>query len=182
MSTSTVIRPLGAALSSAAVCATLLFAGAAVSAAQGIDPGSLVGQCQASVQRAFPGKVKNISAKQENRHLVYEFEGTAPDGSKWRAECDSSTLKVTETEREVAATDPAFANKVKVDEATARGMSVSAFPGGVVATRYIIESDGAAVYEFDIASATGVLVRIEVDATTGALVEVNPVIWSMSGE
>jgi uncharacterized membrane protein YkoI len=182
MSTSTVIRLLGAAPSSAAVCAALLFAGAAVSAAQGIDPSSLVGQCQASVQRTFPGKVKNISAKQENRHLVYEFEGTAPDGSKWRAECDSSTLKVTETEREVAATDAVFAHAAKVDEATARGMSVSAFPGEVVATRYVIESDGAAVYEFDIATGRGALVRIEVDAATGALVEVNPVIWSMSAE
>jgi uncharacterized membrane protein YkoI len=37
------------------------------------------------------------------------------------------------------------------------------------------------VYEFDIATGS-VLMRIEVDAATGALVEVNPVIWSMSGE
>jgi uncharacterized membrane protein YkoI len=71
---------------------------------------------------------------------------------------------------------------VKVDEATARGMSVSAFPGQVVATRHIIESGGAAVYEFDIATGQGALVRIEVDATSGALVEVNPVIWSISAE
>jgi uncharacterized membrane protein YkoI len=151
-------------------------------AADGIDPNSLVGQCQASVQQVFSGKVKSISANQEDRNLVYEFEGLAPDGSVWRAECDSVTLKVTETEREVAATDAAFAKQVKVDEATARRMSVSAFPGEVAATRYIIESDGAAVYEFDIATGRGALVRVEVDARTGALVEVSPVVWSVSME
>jgi uncharacterized membrane protein YkoI len=160
----------------------LLLAGTAARAADDIDPKSLVGQCQASVQRIFSGKVKSISASQEDRRLVYEFEGTAPDGSKWRAECDSITLKVTETEREVAATDAEFAKQVKLDEATARRMCVSAFPGEVVATRHIIESDGAAVYEFDIATGRDVLVRIEVDAATGAVVEVNPVIWSMSVE
>jgi uncharacterized membrane protein YkoI len=181
MSTAAVIRFLGAGASSAAACVLALCAVATANAA-GIDPGSLVGKCQAAVQRIFPGKVDNISAKQENRHLVYEFEGTAADGGKWRAECNAITLKVTETEREVAATDPTFAKQVKVDEATARGMSVSAFPGKVVATRHIIESDGTAVYEFDIASAQGALVRIEVDAASGALVEVNPVIWSVSAE
>jgi uncharacterized membrane protein YkoI len=177
MGTSAVIRFL-----SAVVGVTALLPATAARAVDGIDPGSLVGKCQASVQRTFAGKVENISAKQEDRQLVYEFAGTAPDGSKWRAECNSITLKVTETEREVTATDAAFAGKVKVDEATARGMSVSAFPGEVVATRYIVESDGEAVYEFDIATGQGILVRIEVDAATGALVEVNPVIWSMSGE
>ncbi|HEY7759102.1 MAG TPA: PepSY domain-containing protein [Burkholderiales bacterium] len=181
MNTAVVIRFLGVGASSAAACVVALCAGTTASAA-GVDPGSLVGKCQAAVQRIFPGKVENISAKQENRHLVYEFEGTAPDGGKWRAECNAITLKVTETEREVAATDPAFAKQVKVDEATARGMSVSAFPGKVVATRHIIESGGAAVYEFDIATGQGALVRIEVDATSGALVEVNPVIWSISAE
>jgi uncharacterized membrane protein YkoI len=155
---------------------------AAVRAAEGIDPASLVGKCQAAVQRTFSGKVRNISAKRENRHLIYEFDGTAPDGSKWRAECDGVTLKVSETEREVEATDPEFSRQAKVDEATARGMSVSGFPGEVVATRHIVESDGAAVYEFDIAMGRGVLVRVEVDAATGALVEVNPVLWTMSAE
>jgi uncharacterized membrane protein YkoI len=61
-------------------------------------------------------------------------------------------------------------------------MCVSAFPGEVVATRHIIESDGVAVYEFDIATGRGVLVRVEVDAATGSVVEVNPVIWSLSVE
>lgn len=182
MSTSKVIRFLGATASRAAIWAVFLFAGTAVRAADGIDPGSVVGKCKAAVQRTFTGKVKTISAKRENRHLVYEFDGTAPDASKWRAECDSITLKVTETEREVAATDAVFSKQAKVDEATARGMSVSAFPGEVVATRYIVESDGAAAYEFDITTGRGALVRIEVDAATGALVEVNPVLWSMPGE
>ena len=182
MSTSTVSRYLIVAAGSAALFVTWLFAGILTSAAQGIDPNSLVGQCQAAVQRVVSGKIKSISANREDRGMVYEFEGSTPDGGIWRAECDSITLKVTETEREVAATDPVFAEQVKVDEATARGMSVSAFPGEVVATRYIVESDGTAVYEFDIASTRGALVRVEVDATSGALVEMNPVVWSTSVE
>jgi uncharacterized membrane protein YkoI len=167
---------------SAVVCAAAFLASTAVGAAEGIDPTSIVGKCQTAVQRIFSGKVRNVSAKRENRHLLYEFDGTAPNGTKWRAECNAITLQVTETEREVAATDAAFAKQAKVDEATARAMSVSAFPGKVSATRYILESDGTAVYEFDIASGRGFLVRIEVDATTGAVVELNPVIWSMPAE
>jgi uncharacterized membrane protein YkoI len=92
-------------------------------------------------------------------------------------------LKVTETEREVAATDKEFAAQAKVDEATARSLAVSAFPPGeVVATRYIIESDGTAVYEFDITATRGGLIRIEVGAATGALFEVSPILWSTQSE
>jgi uncharacterized membrane protein YkoI len=178
MKTSMGIRLISAVLGGLAISVTVVLP--AAGAGPGIEPGSLVGQCQASVQRTFPGKVRSISANQEGRRLVYEFEGTAADDSTWRAECDSVTLKVTEVEREVVATDAAFAKQAKVDEAAARRMCVSAFPGEVVATRYIIESDGAAVYEFDIATGRDVLVRIEVDAGNGWVVEVNPLIWSMS--
>ena len=61
-------------------------------------------------------------------------------------------------------------------------MAVSAFPGQVVATRYIIESDGTAAYEFDITAIRGALIRIEVGAATGALLEVSPILWSIKSE
>jgi uncharacterized membrane protein YkoI len=92
------------------------------------------------------------------------------------------TLKVTEKEHEVAATDKAFTEKANLNEATARGMATAAFPGEVVATRYIIESDGAAAYEFDITATRGGLIRVEVGAATGALLEVSPILWSMKTE
>jgi uncharacterized membrane protein YkoI len=166
------------------ICALLLFAGASVAwGIEGVQPDSLVGKCQAAVQRTFTGQVKRIWAKTEDHTLSYEFEGIEPGGTRWRVECNAITLKVTETEREVAATDKEFAAQAKVDEATARSLAVSAFPPGeVVATRYIIESDGTAVYEFDITATRGGLIRIEVGAATGALFEVSPILWSTQSE
>jgi uncharacterized membrane protein YkoI len=165
------------------ICALLLLAGATAAwGIEGVEPDSLVGKCQAAVQRSFTGQVKRIWAKTEDHTLSYEFEGIEAGGGKWRVECNAITLKVSETEREVAATDKAFADQVKLDEATARSMAVSAFPGEVVATRYIIESDGTAVYEFDITAIRGGLIRIEVGAATGALLEVSPILWSIKSE
>jgi uncharacterized membrane protein YkoI len=165
------------------ICALLLFAAASAAwGIEGVEPGSLVGKCQTAVQRTFTGQVKRIWAKTEDHTLSYEFEGIEPGGTRWRVECNAMTLKVTETEREVAGTDKAFAAQAKLDEATARSMAVSAFPGEVVATRYIIESDGTAVYEFDITATRGGLIRVEVGAATGALFEVSPILWSTQGE
>lgn len=166
-----------------AICGLPLLACAGTAwSMEGVAPDSLVGRCQAAVQQTFSGEVKRIWAKTEDHTLSYEFEGSEPGGIKWRAECNAITLKVTETEREVAATDREFAAQVKLDEATARSMVVSAFPGEVVATRYIIESDGTAAYEFDVVAIRGGLIRIEVNASTGALLEVSPILWSLKGE
>jgi uncharacterized membrane protein YkoI len=142
------------------ICALLLLAGASAAwGIEGVQPDSLVGKCQAAVQRTFTGQVKRIWAKTEDHALSYEFQGIEPGGGKWRVEGNAITLKVTESEREVAATDKAFAVQAKLDEATARSVAVSAFPPGeVVATRYIIESDGTAVYEFDITATRGGLI------------------------
>ena len=165
------------------LCALLLFAGASAAwGIEGVEPDSLVGKCQAAVQRTFTGQVKRIWAKTEDHTLSYEFEGVEAGGGKWRVECNAITLKVSETEREVGATDNQFAAQAKLDEATARTMALSAFPGEVVATRYIIESDGSAAYEFDITAIRGALIRIEVGAATGALLEVSPILWSMKTE
>ena len=164
------------------IFALLLVGGAGTAwGIEGIEPDSLVGKCQTAVQQTFTGQVKRIWAKTQDHALFYEFEGIEPGGGKRRVECDAMTLKVSETEREVAATDKAFA-QVKLDEASAREMAVSAFPGQVVATRYIVESDGAAAYEFDIAAMRGGVIRVEVGAATGALLEVSPILWSIGSE
>jgi len=165
------------------ICILLLLSGASAAwGIEGIKPDSLVGKCQAAVERTFTGEVKRVWAKTEDHTLSYEFEGIEASGGKWRVECNAITLKVSETEREVAATDKAFAAQAKLDEATARTMAVSAFPGQVVATRYIIESDGTAAYEFDIIATRGGLIRLEVGAATGALLEVSPILWSIKSE
>jgi uncharacterized membrane protein YkoI len=61
-----------------------------------------------------------------------------------------------------------------VSEADARKIALDKYPGEIVEVEYEIEPDGAASYEFDIRSKDGKEMKVEVDATTGKIVEANP--------
>jgi len=60
-----------------------------------------------------------------------------------------------------------------VTEAEAKATALAAHPGTVVETEYEIEEDGKASYEFDILEADKEEIKVEVDATTGKIVEVS---------
>ena len=54
--------------------------------------------------------------------------------------------------------------------------------GTVVETEYEIEPDGKASYEFDIAGTDGKEYKVEVDATTGKIVEENVEVYQVGQE
>ena len=97
--------------------------------------------------------------------------------------CDIRRGEIFEIEREVeSASDPLFKRHVKVDEKTASQTALELYPGKLVHTEYEIEADGSASYEFDIWSKRGVTWKVEVDASTGAIVEVNIEKWDIGRE
>ncbi len=130
-----------------------------------------LGKCVKAALSKHEGKIVKLEFKSENKSPVYEFDVESADGTAWDIECNVKTGKITEIEQEVKADDAKFKALAKVTEADAQATALKAHPGKVVETEYELEPDGKASYEFDILEADGEEIKVEVDATTGKIVE-----------
>lgn len=131
-----------------------------------------------------PGEVLTVEAEISEGKAQYEFDIKGKDGKEWEVEVDAKTGKVIEEEQEVAnADDPAFKSKAKITQDEARKIALAKHAGEVVDSEFSFESDGSASYEFDIKTADGKEMEVEVDATTGKLSE-NPEeeLWQIGEE
>ncbi|MDD2833275.1 MAG: PepSY domain-containing protein [Methylotenera sp.] len=155
--------------------ATAFFATTAVAGHDTIKPKTYdsLGKCVKAALTKKEGTIVKVEFKSENKKGVYEFDIEAADGKSWDVECDAKSGKVTEIEEEVTADDPRFKALAKVSEDDARATALAAHPGTVVEVEYELESDGKASYEFDILEADKEEIKVEVDATTGKIVEVS---------
>ena len=64
----------------------------------------------------------------------------------------------------------------------AQKTALKKYPGEIVETEYEIEPDGAASYEFDIKTRSGKEMKVEVDATSGKIVEAGEEVWQRGSE
>jgi uncharacterized membrane protein YkoI len=129
--------------------------------------------CMKAALAKREGKVIKLELKDERGVPTYEFEILDRAGKTWELECDANQGKITEEEQEVeSADDPLFKEKAKISLEQAREIALKAHPGEVVEVEYEIESDGRASYEFDIQTTEGEI-KLEVDASTGKIVEDN---------
>ncbi|NOT13996.1 MAG: PepSY domain-containing protein [Methylotenera sp.] len=139
-------------------------------------------KCANAALNVKAGEVVKAELKKEGKKLVYEFDIQSADGKSWDIECNATNGKITEVEEEVKdAHDAQFKAKMKVSEADAKTTALAAFPGEVVEVEYEIEPDGAASYEFDITTKDGE-VKVEVDATSGKIVESSKEIFQIGKE
>lgn len=129
-------------------------------------------KCVKAALIAHEGKIVKLEAKSESKKPVYEFDIESADGTAWDIECDAITSKIIEIEQEVKMDDAQFKGIAKVSEAEARAAALAAHPGTVVETEYELEQNGKASYEFDIMEADNEEIKVEVDATTGKIIEV----------
>lgn len=159
----------------AALIAAAFFANTAVADHDTIKPKAYdsLGKCVKAALSKHEGKIVKTEFKSENKKGVYEFDIESADGTSWDIECDAKSGKVTEIEQEVKADDAKFKALAKVSEAEAKATALAAHPGTVVETEYELEADGKASYEFDILEADKEEIKVEVDATTGKIVEVS---------
>jgi len=141
-----------------------------------------LGKCVKAAFAKHDGTIVKLEFKAEGKSGVYEFDIESADGTAWDVECDAKSGKVTEVEQEVKADDAKFKAATKVTEADAKATALVAHPGTVVETEYEIESDGKASYEFDITTADGKEFKVEVDATTGKIVEDNEEVYQIGKE
>lgn len=127
--------------------------------------------CLKAAQAKHPGDVVSLEAELDKGKPIYEFDIKGKDGKEWEVECDAKTGKVIEEEEEVDVKDPRFTAKAKVTLEDAKKTALAAHPGEVVETETSIEADGSASYEFDIKGKDGKEWEVEVDATTGKIVD-----------
>lgn len=155
--------------------AASLFANQAMADHETIKPKAYdsLGKCVKAALSKHEGKIVKTEFKSENKKGVYEFDIESADGTAWDIECDAKSGKITEVEQEVKADDAKFKALAKVSEADAKATALAAHPGTVVETEYELEADGKASYEFDILEADKEEIKVEVDATTGKIVEVS---------
>ena len=140
-------------------------------------------RCLEAALKVHQGTVVKMEIKSEKGEPVYEFDIESPDGRAWDIECSGRTGKIIEVEEEVdSASAPAFAAKMKVDEAQARETALAKHAGEIVEVEYEIEPDGKASYEFDIEMADGTERKVEVDATSGEIVEDNQEFFQIGKE
>ena len=141
-----------------------------------------LGKCVKAALSQHDGKIVKLEMKSEKKTAVYEFDVESADGTTWDIECDVKTSKIIEVEQEVKADDAKFKALTKVSEADAKATALAAHPGKVVETEFELESDGKASYEFDILEADNEEIKVEVDATTGKIVEVSYEVYQIGQE
>ena len=140
-------------------------------------------KCMAAALDERPGEIIKVEMKNEQGAHVYEFDIRGTDGADWDVECGAHRGLITEVEREVDNVNhPLFKAKMKVNEADARKIALAVYPGEIVEVEYEIEPNGAASYEFDIDTTLNQEMKVEVDATTGEIVEANREVWQIGLE
>lgn len=128
--------------------------------------------CMQAALAKHPGEVQTLEAEISKGKPQYEFDIKGKDGKEWEVECLAKTGKVIEEEQEVAnADDPAFKGKAKITQDEAKKLALAKYAGEVIDSELSIESDGSISYEFDIKTANGKEMEVEVDAVTGKLSE-----------
>ena len=141
-----------------------------------------LGKCVKAALTKHDGKIVKLEMKSEDKKAMYEFDIESADGTAWDIECNVKTSKITEVEQEVKADDAKFKAAAKVSEADAKATALAAHPGTIAETEYEIEPDGKASYEFDITEADGEEIKVEVDATTGKIVETSYEVYQVGKE
>jgi len=140
-------------------------------------------KCMAAALDERPGEIIKVEMKNEQGAHVYEFDIHGTDGADWDVECGAHRGLITEVEREVENVNhPLFKAKMKVSEADARKTALAIYPGEINEVEYEIEPNGAASYEFDIDTTLNQEMKVEVDATTGEIVEANRENWQIGLE
>ncbi len=168
----------------ASLIAAVFFANTAIAGHDSIKPhqADSLGKCVKAALTAHEGKIVKLEMKSEAKKPMYEFDIESADGTAWDIECDVKTGKIAEIEEEVKAADARFKALAKVSEAAAKATALAAHLGTVVETEYELEPDGKASYEFDILEADKEEVKVEVDATTGKIVEVSYEVYQIGEE
>ena len=137
-------------------------------------------QCMFAALGAYPGEAVEVELELEDGSPRYDFEIVDADGRKAEVECDALTGKVVEIEWEDDNMDvDAFLERATVTLSQARKIALRRVPGKVVDISLETASTGEISYEFDVLTSDGTQLDVEVDAVSGAIVEVERDIYEL---
>lgn len=129
--------------------------------------------CLSAALAQVPGKVKELEFGLENGEPRYEFEIAAADGRETEVECSAITGKIMEVEWENENMDlDTFLAAAKLSPAQAREIALKRVPGRIVGLDMETNSAGTMSYEFEVRTADGKALDVEIDAMTGGVIEV----------
>jgi uncharacterized membrane protein YkoI len=134
--------------------------------------------CMKAALAKYPGKVTSLEAEIENGKPIYEFDIKIKGGKEVEVECDAATGTLLEEEMDVSRKDPAFKSKAKISMKEAKKIALAKYPGEVVTVEYELE-DGSPIYEFDIKTADGKELEVEVSAVTGEIGETEEEVYEI---
>lgn len=141
--------------------------------------------CLASAQAIQAGdflKLEYLDPSAEGMP-AYEIELRAASGREWEFMCDAATGTIFEIEQEVqSGEDPLFKAGARVSLDEAMETVLKLYPGEIEEVEYEIEANGDATYEMDVVDGEGAEFKIEVDAATGAIIEVAIEQWEIGEE
>lgn len=140
--------------------------------------------CLKAVSAAKKGsfvKVEYLTLTDEGE-AAYEIEVRDAKGREWEFECSARSAQLLELEQEVKAGDSLFTAKAKVSVEAAKATANALYPGAIEEIEYEVEADGTPVYEFDVADDAGTEYKVEVDAVSGDIVEVQVEAWEIGEE
>lgn len=159
----------------------IMLAVSSITSVQAADQG--LEKCIAAIQKQKNGELIKLEKLKAEGKAVYEFELKDDNGFEWEFMCDVNSGKIIEIESEVSSVNSkAFKLKMKVTEEDAKAIALKAYPGVIEEVEYEIEDNGDASYEFDIVNSKGVETKVEVDATTGKIIEVSIEEWEIGEE
>ena len=139
--------------------------------------------CMKIVMQTISANIIKVEHRSEADERVYEFDLRDTDGMDWEIVCSAESGEIVEKEREVHSfLSIEYAELVKVSLANARQIALEAYPGYIREIEYEIEANGQPVYEFDIIRTEGSEIKIEIDATTGEIIESNKEFWQIGYE
>ncbi|UCH49523.1 MAG: PepSY domain-containing protein [Betaproteobacteria bacterium] len=135
--------------------------------------------CLGAALEKVPGRVKEVELSVDNGVPHYEFEIVAK-GRETEVECDAMTGKIVEVEWENENMDlDAFLAKAKVSPSQARKIALQRVPGKIVRMDLETTSTGVISYEFEVMGRDGKELDVEIDAITGAVIEVERDIYEL---
>jgi len=151
----------------------------------GHNAGTPLETCLASAQAIQAGdflKLEYLDPSAEGAP-AYEIELRAVNGREWEFMCDAATGTIFEIEQEAeSADDPLFKAGARVSVDDAKATVLKLYPGEIEEVEYEIESNGDASYEMDVVTESGTEFKVEVDAATGAIIEVAVERWEIGEE
>jgi len=161
----------------------LLLSSAILSAADREGDRQSLEACRSKVLGLKTGTVIKVELKNEDGGRVYEFDVRDETNRDWDLECRVETAEIIEIEEEVFGIhDERFLKYMKVGLEEAKRIALRRYPGEIIEIEYELEANGIAVYEFDISTDDGKVMKIEIDAASGAIHEENRELWQTGYE